>query len=50
MERIGKKPNVEVVKGQVVRIIGDQVVKSVKILEFGSKASSKETLREFLFL
>ncbi len=37
MDRLRSKPNVEVIKGQVERIVGDQVVKTVRILEFGSR-------------
>ena len=37
MDRLLKKDNIEIIKGQVVRILGDQVVKSVRILEFDSK-------------
>lgn len=37
MGRLRGKPNIEVVKGQIERIAGDQVVKAVRILEFGSR-------------
>ena len=37
MDRLRNKPNVEIIMGQVVKIIGEQVVKAVRILEFGSK-------------
>jgi thioredoxin reductase (NADPH) len=43
IDRIRKKPNIEIIKGQVVRIVGEQVVKAVNILEFDSR---REVQRE----
>jgi len=37
LNRLRNKPNIEVIKGQVVRIVGEQVVKAVSILEFDSR-------------
>jgi thioredoxin reductase (NADPH) len=37
MDRIRNKPNIEIIRGQVVRIAGEQVVKAVNILEFDSR-------------
>jgi len=37
IDRLKSKPNVEIVMGQVVKIIGEQVVKAVRLLEFDSK-------------
>jgi thioredoxin reductase (NADPH) len=37
LNRLRNKPNVEVIKGQVVSIVGEQVVKAVNILEFASR-------------
>jgi thioredoxin reductase len=36
LARIQKRPNIEIVKGQVSEIIGEQVVRAVKILEYES--------------
>jgi len=37
MDRLRGKANIEIIIGQVVRIVGEQVVKSVRVLEFDSK-------------
>ena len=37
MERLKSLPNIEIVKGQVERIRGDQVVKAIRVLEFGTR-------------
>jgi thioredoxin reductase (NADPH) len=37
MDGIRNKPNIEIIRGQVVRIVGEQVVKAVNILEFDSR-------------
>ena len=37
LDRLRSKANVEVVKGQVVRVMGEQVVKALRVLEFESK-------------
>jgi len=37
MDRLRSKPNVEIIKAQVVRVVGEQVVHSVRLLEFGTK-------------
>jgi len=36
-ERLRNKPNIEIIRGQVVRIVGEQVVQAISILEFDSK-------------
>lgn len=33
MEKVRKKPNVEIVRGRLVGVLGDQVVKSIRVLE-----------------
>lgn len=42
LHRIQNNPNIEIVKGQVTEIIGDQVVKAVKILEYDTKQTTEE--------
>jgi thioredoxin reductase (NADPH) len=37
MDRLSKKSNIEIVKGQVRKILGTQVVKSIKVLEYVSQ-------------
>lgn len=37
MQRLRDKSNIEIVKGQVERVIGEQVVHAVRVLEFGSR-------------
>ncbi len=37
MDRLSKKSNIEIVKGQVIKILGTQVVKSIKVLEYVSQ-------------
>ena len=37
LKRLRDKPNIEVIKGQVLRIVGEQVVKAVNILELDSR-------------
>ena len=44
LSRIQNKPNIEIVKGQVTEIIGEQVVKAVKILEYDSKQSTEKAV------
>ena len=34
LERIRGKPNIEIIKGQVVKIVGTQVVKAIRILQY----------------
>lgn len=44
LERIRNKPNVEVVKGQVISIDGDQVVKGIRIRDFGSQGEMERNV------
>jgi len=37
LERLRNKPNIEIIKGKVVRIVGEQVVKAIRVLEPDSK-------------
>ncbi len=45
MDRLRSRANIEVIMGQVVRIVGEQVVKSVKILEFNSKRELERAVK-----
>ena len=44
LARIQAKPNIEIVKGQVTEIIGEQVVKRVKIFEFDAKQTTEKAV------
>jgi len=44
LARIQARPNIEIVKGQVTEIIGEQVVKRVKILEFDAKQTTEKAV------
>ena len=44
LSRIQNRPNIEIVKGQVTEIIGEQVVKEVKILEFDAKQPTEKAV------
>jgi len=44
LSRIQNRPNIEIVKGQVTEIIGEQVVKEVKILEFDAKQATEKAV------
>ena len=35
MDRLQNKPNIEIIKGQVIKILGGKCVKAIKILEYG---------------
>ena len=37
MDRLRNKPNIEIVKGKITKIVGEQIVKAVKILDFGTQ-------------
>jgi len=41
LERLQSKPNVEIIKGQVNAIIGDQIVKAIKLLDFDKMRESE---------
>lgn len=45
MDRLRGRANIEVIMGQVVRIVGEQVVKSVRILEFDSKREVERAVK-----
>ena len=45
MDRLRSRANIEVIMGQVVRIVGEQVVKSVRILEFDSKREVERAVK-----
>lgn len=45
MEQLKGKSNVEIVKGQVVRIVGDQVVRAIGLLEFDTKKELERTVK-----
>jgi len=45
MERLRNKPNIEIVNGQVERIVGDEVVKAIRILEFGSRRELERNVK-----
>ena len=45
MDRLRSRANIEVIMGQVVRIVGEQVVKSVRILEFNSKREVERAVK-----
>jgi thioredoxin reductase (NADPH) len=44
LSRIQSRPNIEIVKGQVTEIIGEQVVKAVKILEYEAKQTIEKAV------
>lgn len=44
LARIQNKSNIEIVKGQVTEIMGDQVVKAVKILEYDAKQATEKNV------
>ena len=37
IDRLRNKPNVEVIKGKITKIVGEQIVKAAKILDFGTQ-------------
>ncbi len=37
IDRLRSKPNVEVIKGKITKIVGEQIVKAAKILDFGTQ-------------
>ncbi len=43
IDRLRNKPNIEIVKGKITKIVGEQIVKAIKILEFDTQL---ETERE----
>ncbi|MGA2523379.1 MAG: FAD-dependent oxidoreductase [Candidatus Bathyarchaeia archaeon] len=45
MERLRNKPNIEIVNGQVERIVGDEAVRAIVILEFGSKRELERNVK-----
>lgn len=45
MEQLKGKSNVEIVKGQVVRIVGDRVVRAIGLLEFDTKKELERTVK-----
>jgi thioredoxin reductase (NADPH) len=45
MDKLRNRPNVEVVKGKITRIIGDQSVKSIKIIEFDSQLEMQREVK-----
>ena len=45
MDRLKDKPNIEIVMGQVVRIVGDKVVRAASILEFDSKREVERSMK-----
>lgn len=44
LARIQNRPNIEIVKGQVTEIMGEQVVKSVKILEYDARQAIEKAV------
>ena len=44
LARIQNRPNIEIVKGQVTEIIGEQVVKAVKILEYDARRATEKAV------
>ena len=45
LDRVRNKPNIEVIKGQVVRIVGENVVKAVNVLEFNSRCELQKDVK-----
>jgi len=45
LERIRGKPNIEIIKGQVVKIVGTQVVKAIRILQYDSQREFEREIK-----
>jgi len=44
-DRLRSKPNVEVIKGKITKIVGEQIVKAAKILDFGTQLEVEKDAR-----
>ncbi|MGA2681667.1 MAG: FAD-dependent oxidoreductase [Candidatus Bathyarchaeia archaeon] len=45
MDRLKNKLNIEIIKGQVLKIVGEQVVNALRILEFDSRREVERTVK-----
>ena len=37
IDRLRNKPNIEIIKGKITKIVGEQIVKAIKILDFDTQ-------------
>ncbi len=45
MDRLRNKPNVEIVRGKITGIVGDQMVKATKIIDFGTQLEGEREVK-----